>query len=290
MQKLKPILVLIASLFVIALPFAPSQAQAPVPVDLELVLAVDISGSMDKDEQKLQRDGYVAALRHPDIVQAITSGYHGRIALAYLEYGGVLATNLVMDWTLLDDAASVKAAAKKLDTADIGISQGTSISTALAQAALMIDGNRFEGARRVIDISGDGPNNLGPHVLAARAEVLERGIEINGLPILIKAGQGGFQIKNLDIYYEDCVAGGPAAFVVPVLEASRLAASIRQKMMLEISGISPPKRFALSRYGGTTNAHRRVVAAGGQAVRAPRIDCLIGEKQRLQFMRSLGFD
>ena len=134
----------------------------------------------------------------------------------------------------------------------------------------------------MIDISGDGPNNVGPLVLVARNAVLDRGIEINGLPIIIKKALTGFQIRNLDIYYEDCVIGGPSAFVIPVYDKARLAATILQKMMLEISGIDvkPHGLVRLAAFHTTVRPQRR----------APRIDCTIGEKQRDDFMRSLGFE
>lgn len=244
-----------------------------IPVDLELVLAVDVSSSMDKDEQKLQRDGYVAALRHPAILAAIDSGSIGSIAITYVEWGASWKITTVLDWTLLQTRRDAIDAANALASKPIGTANSTSISSVLTAAANMLEENRYFGKRRVIDISGDGPNNVGAAVLVARADVLSRGIEINGLPILIKQGRGGFQIENLDLYYRECVIGGPSAFVIPVYDKNRLASTILQKMVLEMAGIVPPR----------SSVHL-------VANKVPQFDCMIGEKQRDDFMRSLGFE
>ena len=252
-----------------------------IPVDLELVLAVDVSSSMDKDEQKLQRDGYVAALRHPAILAAIDSGSIGSIAITYVEWGASWKITTVLDWTLLQTRQDAIDAANFLASKPIGTANSTSISSVLTAAANMLEENRYIGKRRVIDISGDGPNNVGQAVVVARADVLSRGIEINGLPILIKQGRGGFQIENLDIYYRECVIGGPSAFVIPVYDKNRLASTILQKMVLEMAGIVPPR------------AQVRLVANKAPQMApsfAPAFDCMIGEKQRDDFMRSLGFE
>ncbi len=246
---------------------------AQIPVDLELVLAVDVSSSMDKDEQKLQRDGYVAALKHPAILSAIDSGSIGTIALTYVEWGAAWKITTVLDWTLIKSRQDAIDASNSLAKKPISTANSTSISAVLSAAAEMIENNNFLGKRKVIDISGDGPNNVGPAVVVARADVLSRGIEINGLPILIKQGRGGFQIDNLDIYYRECVIGGPSAFVIPVYDKNRLASTILQKMVLEMAGIVPPHgQFHLA------------------AAKSPMMDCMIGEKQRDDFMRSLGFE
>lgn len=274
-------------LLLILLAVTPAKAQgsgkrvlenlARIPVDLELVLAVDVSSSMDKDEQRLQRDGYVAALRHPAILASIDSGSIGSIAVTYVEWGASWKITTVLDWTLLQSRQDAIDASNALASKSIGTANSTSISSVLTAAANMLDENRYLGKRRVIDISGDGPNNVGAAVLVARADVLSRGIEINGLPILIKQGGGGFQIENLDLYYRECVIGGPSAFVIPVYDKNRLASTILQKLVLEMAGIVPPRAT--------------VHLAANKIVRTtPSFDCMIGEKQRDDFMRSLGFE
>ena len=202
----------------------PLARAADMPVDLELILAVDVSQSMDIDEQKLQRDGYVAALTHPDVVSAITQGRHGKIALSYVEWAGPDIQYKVMDW-------------------------------------------------RVIDVSGDGPNNMGIPIELARDPLVRAGITINGLPIMIKRASGFASIDNLDVYYEDCVIGGFGAFLVVVQSADQFAEAIRRKLVLEIAG-APPQ---------VNPAEPRVIPAAAPG--GKRIDCLIGEKLREQWMR-----
>ena len=248
---------------------APHSAQgADTEVDLELILAVDISRSMDPDEQQLQRDGYVAALNHPDIIAAIDSGARHKIALSYVEWAGPELQNTVVDWRVIDGAASAETFADALARAPIQGFRGTAIADGLVFASTRFDGNGYAALRRVIDISGDGPNNMGMPIELARQAVIRKGITINGLPIMIKAPGGFAAIADLDIYYEDCVIGGSGAFLLVVRSADQFAEAIRRKLVLEISDRAPPAAL---------------VAA--QATKpASRIDCLIGEKLRRQWM------
>ena len=261
-------LVLAAVLWAAALPLGPSTAwAADIPVDLELILAVDVSRSMDVDEQKLQRDGYVAALTHPEIIAAITQGRRGRIALSYIEWAGPGTQYKVVDWRVIDGPDSAGAFAAKLAQAPIQQFRGTSIANGLVFVAPQFDNNGFEAARRVIDVSGDGPNNMGMPIELARDTVVGAGITINGLPIMIKRAAGFASIPNLDVYYEDCVIGGFGAFLVVVRSADQFAEAIRRKLVLEIAGNEPKVIPAAATASGT------------------RIDCLIGEKLREQWMR-----
>ncbi len=233
---------------------------AAMEVDLELVLAVDVSGSMDAEEQAVQRQGYSEALLRPEVLAAIRSGPLGRIAVAYVEWAGTGAQAVVVPWTPIADAATAKSFVATLDDAPPGRRHGTSISGALAFAAPLFDGNGYEGPRRVIDISGDGANNMGPPVMPARDAVVAAGIVINGLPIAIRPSGGWFGLDGPELvaYYRDCVIGGPGAFVLPVTEAGPLAEAIRQKLVREIAGRVPRPLPA--------------AVAGG--------DCLVGERQR----------
>ncbi|HJT13364.1 MAG TPA: DUF1194 domain-containing protein, partial [Dongiaceae bacterium] len=199
----------------------PVARAAGTPVDLELILAVDVSRSMDLDEQQLQRDGYVAAITHPEVIDAITQGRHGRIALSYIEWAGPETQYKVMDWRAIDGPASAKAFAAELARAPIQAFRGTSISNGLVFIAPQFDNNGYEATRRVIDVSGDGPNNMGIPIEVARAPVVQAGITINGLPIMIKRPGGFAAISNLDVYYEDCVIGGFGAFLVVVRSADQ---------------------------------------------------------------------
>jgi Protein of unknown function (DUF1194) len=238
-------------------------------VDLELVLAVDLSRSMDPTEQQLQKDGYIAALQHPEVIAAIHAGFLGRIAITYVEWGGPGSQQIIAPWTIIDGEESAAALAATIAAQPFSFLRGTSISGALTFSADLFDGNGFTSIRKVIDVSGDGPNNMGYPVLEARRAVLERGITINGLPIMIQADYfSGYSIPELDIYYEDCVIGGPGAFIVTVQNIERIAEAIRRKLVLEIAGREPEIIPAqLSRFD-----------------REPRIDCLIGEKLRRRWM------
>jgi len=247
-----------------------SRAQSAVPaqgrVDLLLALTVDVSLSMDLEEQRLQRDGYVAALRDPLVWKAIGMGPTGRIAITYIEWAGVATQSVIVPWTLVDGEAASNGLADALAAKPISRARFTSISGVLSFAARALDTSPFEAPRRVIDVSGDGPNNQGLPVLTARQEVLDKGIVINGLPIMLKFGGANsyFDIPNLDDYYADCVIGGPGAFSLPVKEASQLADTIRRKLVLEISGL-PAGRA-------------RVWPAQVSQPSRPPADCLIGEK------------
>ncbi len=236
------------------------------PVDVELVLAVDVSQSMDAGEHRLQRAGYVEALLHPEVLRAVQTGIHGRVAITYVEWGGPGLQSVVLPWTLVEDAASLEAAAAVLAAAPLRTIRGTSIGGALAFAAGLFGQNGFEGFRRVIDVSGDGPNSSGPPVVPARDAALAADLIINGLPIMLREPSfSPWSIPDLDLYYADCVIGGPGSFVLPVDDPAQFAVAIRQKLVLDIAGAPP----------------RLTPAAAG--AEQPRIDCLIGEKLRRQW-------
>ena len=173
-------------------------------VDLELVLAVDVSRSMDPAEQALQKDGYIAALQHPEVLGAIRAGLLGRIAVTYFEWAGPGSQHVVAPWAIIEDGESAGAFAAQISAAQSSYIRRTSISGALTFASGLFDGNGFNSTRQVIDVSGDGPNNSGLPVLPTRQVVLDRGITINGLPIMIHEDRySGYSIRELDLYYQD---------------------------------------------------------------------------------------
>lgn len=220
-----------------------SRAWAQTAVDLELVIAVDVSLSMDLEEQRLQRDGYVSAFRDEEIHKAITSGAHGRIAVVYMEWAGPTSQQVVIPWTILDGPEAARGFADKLEAAPISRERLTSISAALAFSGGLFANSGAKGLRRVIDISGDGPNNSGHGVAAVRDEVVAGGIVINGLPIMLhRAANSAFDISDLDRYYGSCVIGGDGAFMVPVRHIDEFITAIRRKLLLEISGLVPSLR------------------------------------------------
>ncbi|MBX9589586.1 MAG: DUF1194 domain-containing protein [Hyphomonadaceae bacterium] len=243
--------------------FGPSAA-AQTPVDLELVLAVDVSLSMDIDEQRLQRDGYVAAFRDAEIHRAIGSGGYGRIAVTYVEWAGPFSQSVVIPWTIIDGAEAALAFADRLEALPISRARLTSISAALKFAQGLFAASGAKGVRRVVDVSGDGPNNAGEAILPVRDELVANGIVINGLPIMLRAAvTTPFDISDLDRYYGNCVIGGAGAFMVPVRELTEFASAIRRKLLLEISQADVPVRI--------TPVQNSSPAEG--------YDCLIGERR-----------
>jgi hypothetical protein len=238
-----------------------SRSAGSLDVDVEIVLAVDISYSMDPEELTLQREGYVAAITSPEFLNALRGGMHARIALAYVEWAGVIEQKIVVPWRMIDGPATAESVAAEISRAPLRRAYRTSISGVLNFSLPLFDGNGFRGIRRVIDVSGDGTNNQGPLVTLARDDVLAKGVTINGLPIMLKRpNPATMDIANLDIYYEDCVIGGPGAFVIPVRERDKFKEAIRTKLVLEIAGHTPVPR---------------VIPA---AADNPRISCTIGER------------
>jgi hypothetical protein len=234
---------------------------APANVDVELVLAVDVSYSMDPDEQALQREGYILGLTSAEFLNALKQGVHGRIAITYFEWAGEHDQKIVMPWRVIDGPASAKAVADEIAAAPYRRSYRTSVSGALLYAAPLFGTSEYRGIRRVIDVSGDGANNQGPPVTEVRDRILQKGITINGLPIMLKRPMNrNMDIENLDEYYEDCVTGGPGSFVVAIRDREKFREATRTKLVLEIAGRQP---------------EARVIPASAQA---PRISCTIGEQ------------
>jgi hypothetical protein len=247
---------------------APAGAQ-DLPVDLELVLAVDVSRSMRPEEQRLQRDGYVAAFRDPALVQAVGAGLFGRIAVAYVEWAGVRWQSAEVPWMLIDGPDAAAAFADAIAAVPMRARSRTSISGAILTGLALFEDNGFEGTQRKIDVSGDGPNNQGMSAPAARDRAVAAGVTVNGLTIMIDRDMPDllYSIEELDIYYEDCVIGGPGAFNLVIAEPADFARAIRAKLLLEIAGI-PPEPPLDARPPGVRLAQ----------VTPPRVDCMIGER------------
>ena len=232
-----------------------------IPVDVELVLAVDISYSMDPDEQALQREGYIQALTSREFLMAVREGGHGKIAVTYFEWAGPATQKLIMPWRVIEGPESADAVASEIARAPISRASRTSISSALKYARGLFDNSGYRGSRRVIDVSGDGANNSGPLVAPTRDEIINEGITINGLPLVLKRlNYATMDIEQLDMYYEDCVIGGPGAFVIPIREREKFIEATRTKLILEIAGRQP---------------EAKVIPASADK---PRVSCTIGEK------------
>jgi hypothetical protein len=216
-------------------------------VDVLLVLATDVSRSVDDREFKLQREGFAAALSDPRVLNVITSGPTGRIAVAFVEWASEFEQRVVVDWFLVAGEKDAKTLAQRILAAPRSYWGRTSISSAIEFSKNLLDRSPFQSDRKVIDISGDGTNNSGADVTAARDEAVASGITINGLVILSDEPlptnpththpPGG-----LKAYYERHVIGGPDAFVVEAQGFESFGQSIIQKLIKEIAALIGPAR------------------------------------------------
>jgi len=229
--------VLVAGLIILV----PAWRRVPIEVDLALVLAVDVSTSMDPDEQNLQRQGYVEAFHSPAVQEAIRAGALGRIAVTYVEWAGAHPRfqSVVVPWTVLERPADGIAFADRLARAPVNRAAGTSISEAIGLGMALLSSDRVVAVRQVIDISGDGSNNQGRLVTEVRDEAIARGITINGLPITLKEPDRR-ENATLEAYYRDCVIGGPGAFMISVRERKQLLTETKSKIVREIAGLTEP--------------------------------------------------
>ncbi len=250
----------VAVLFACGLGFAQAQApaarpQAPAPgpvrpaaaapgnqtrVDLNLVLAVDASGSVDDERFELQKQGYAKAFLNPRVLNAIKNGNEGQIAVTMVQWTGPTLHVVMVPWTVIHDQRSAQTTAAAIVAAGRQIfGGGTSISGAIDFSVLLLNASPYRADRKVIDISGDGSNNLGRPAEQARDEAVKMGIRINGLPILSVE-------PDLDQYFRTSVIGGPAAFIIPVKDYNAFGDAIMRKLVQEISQDQHPRtKFAL---------------------------------------------
>jgi hypothetical protein len=226
------------------LAFASTTAHAE-PVDLELVFAADGSGSIDEDELRLQRRGWGDALTDKDVLAAIRNGVVGAIAVAYMEWGGPNSQVLIVDWHVIRDAASAAVFAEKLVKSPRGATGYNSISNAIDFSVRLVEQNQFEGMRKIIDVSGDGPSIGGRSLDEARADALAKGFTINALAIRRPGGRpGGPGGMPLEDYYGRFVIGGPGAFVEIADELRPFAIAARRKLVREVAGTGGTTRHA----------------------------------------------
>mgnify|MGYP000849783553 CR=1 FL=1 len=241
-------------------------------VDLELVMATDVSRSIDQDEARLQRQGIADAFRSKEIIKAISSGFLRRIAVAYIDYSSAFHNKIVINWRILHNAQTANDFADELLRAPPTFGRRTSISDALELATKMLETNDIEGTRRVIDVSGDGPNNWGGQVNLVRNVIVKKRITINGLPIMNNRGRfmSRYYLPDLDKYYLGCVIGGPGAFLVVANNFKDFARAVRRKLILEIAAkparVIPASYLAQRRYAPQRPAYKK--------------GCDIGEKMR----------
>lgn len=257
----RPFALAVGAVVALMLSLSPA-ARAQEPVDVELILAVDVSLSMSPKELEIQRDGYAAALADKEVIDAILGGAHGRIALTYFEWAGNETHNVIVPWTRIASRADAESVAARLTTEPPRSARRTSISGAMTFALDLFAESGYRGLKRIVDISGDGPNNQGRPVDVTRDILVQRGITINGLPLMTSGGvASAFDVDNLDIYYTECVIGGPGAFMIPVNDWAQFPEAVRRKLVTELARVEeagPP----------------HIVPAG---VMNP-YDCLVGEK------------
>ncbi len=233
---------ILQSLIILVLSTAAARAE---PVDLELVFAADGSGSIDNDELRLQRQGWADALTSKDVLDGIKDGPLGVIAVAFMEWGGPSSQVLIVDWHVIRDGASAQVFAEKLVSAPRGASGYNSISNAIDFSVRLVETNAHEGTRKVIDVSGDGPNMNGRPLELSRAEALAKGFTINALSIRRPGGRpGGPGGMALEDYYGRNVIGGPGSFVEIADEKRPFAVAARRKLLTEIAGADAKSHHA----------------------------------------------
>jgi hypothetical protein len=226
----------LAALLLLARP-----APAQTAVDAQLVLAVDVSGSVNETRYELQRQGYADAFRSPRVIQAIRAGAHQAIAVAMVQWTGPTLHVLVVDWTLVRDAASAITLADRIASTPRQLfGGGTSLSGAIDYAMAIMPASPYRGDRRIIDVSGDGANNRGRPAELARDEAVKAGVVINGLPILSLE-------PELDAYYRENVIGGPGAFVIAAQTYEAFAEAILDKLINEIAQSGAPREERAAR-------------------------------------------
>jgi hypothetical protein len=223
-------------------------ADAAEQVDLLLVLASDVSRSVDQPKFLLQREGYATAVSDPHVVEAIRSGPHQRVALCFIEWSGVGAQKLVIDWTMIDGPGAARKFGDQLLELPRSFADRTSISGAIEFAATQLESAPFEAARHTIDVSGDGTNNAGRDVKFARDEALAKGMVINGLVILSDRpvpwnAEHTNPPGGLEKYYQENVVGGPGSFVLVAENFNSFGRAIMKKMIAEIALLSAAPPF-----------------------------------------------
>jgi hypothetical protein len=234
------------AVLVIAALVAPAAVRAQEQVDLLLVLASDVSRSVDTRKFELQRQGYAAALSNPRVIDAIKSGPHGKIAICFVEWSGATSLKLVIDWTLVSDAASARKIGDQMIELPRSFADRTSISAGLEFAFAQLERSPYKAARRTIDVSGDGTNNSGRDIATVRDEVIAKGVTVNGLVILSDSPlpwnpEHTNPAGGLGEYYRRNVIGGAGAFVMVAENHNSFGQAIVKKMIAEIAWNPPPR-------------------------------------------------
>lgn len=252
-------------------------AETPEDVDVALVIATDVSYSIDENEAHFQRQGAVAAFRNPDVIKAIKGGARGRIAVAYIDFATAGANKVIASWHVIHDESTAGEFAAILEAAPRTLGVNTSISSGLELAMHLLETSGIRAEKRLIDISGDGPNNEGHLVDRVRDEAIAKGIVINGLPIMTPADQFDiYYLPDIDKYYAGCVIGGQGSFIQVAHGFEDLERALRRKLILEISDATPSRPLLMK------------VAAVTPPPPHPAYDkgCDIGERMRFGQLRN----
>ena len=223
-------------------------ARAAEQVDLLLVLSSDVSRSVDTRKFQLQREGYAAALSNPRVIEAIRSGPHGKIAICFVEWSGATSLKLVIDWTVVSDAASARKIGDQMLELPRSFADRTSISAGLEFSMTQLERAPYQAIRRTIDVAGDGTNNSGRDINSVRDEILAKGVTINGLVILSETPlpwnpEHTNPAGGLDNYYRNNVTGGPGSFVMVAENHNSFGQAIVKKMIAEIAWVEPKSRW-----------------------------------------------
>jgi hypothetical protein len=259
----------LASVLVTSGVLANGPAMPDNQLDVALVIAVDVSSSMEGEEQGLQREGFIDAFRSSLVHEAIQNGMNGRIAVTYVEWSGVKDQKVLVPWMIVDSPQSAQSFADRLSYQPIRQAGMTSISGMIDYSRKLFDNLGGAPMRRVVDVSGDGPNNDGRNVTYARDEAAADGIVINGLPIMYKRTTGSTEMEDLDLYFKECVIGGVGSFVLPLHDPEQFAMVIRTKIMREIAGLDD----------------RRSMIVPAQAT-LPSMNCATGERRKQEDLLS----
>lgn len=224
-------------------------ARAGEAVDLLLVLAADVSRSVDQPKFQLQRDGYAAAISDPRVLGAISAGVHRRIAICFIEWSGIGAQKLVIDWMMIDGPEAAKKFADAIVEAPRSFADRTSISGGIEFAMAQLARAPFDSPRHTIDVSGDGTNNSGRDVANVRDEAVAKGITINGL-VILSAQPLAWNPEHtnppggLPHYYRENVIGGPGAFVIVAENFHSFGQALINKLVAEIAARPVPASTA----------------------------------------------
>ena len=245
------VLVKLLTVAVMLLIGASGVAAAAEATDLLLVLAADVSRSVDYQKFQLQRDGYAAALSDPRVIEAISSGPNGRIAVNFVEWSGYGAQAVVVDWAIISDGASARAFADRIRNAPRPFADRTSISGGIDFSVEQFARSGYQASRRVIDVSGDGTNNAGRDVALARDDAVSKGITINGLVILSERPipwnpEHTNPPGGLAQYYRNNVIGGLGSFVMVAEDFRSFGRALTSKLIAEIAQTAPSRRAAFA--------------------------------------------